>query len=157
MNRTRCGGTNAKGRPCQSPLVGEDGFCRAHVPGGEACWKRLAQKGSMKSSMPKGLDASVLGPLETYDDANRWIAEIGRAVVGKRLPASEARAGIQATEAWLKAHGDAVTPRPWWIHSRVRSLPGGSWPEGGACNVTGPFVPAANAWLRFESLDRSFC
>ena len=38
----QCKGTTAKGEPCASPFVGDDGYCAAHGPLGSA---RMAQRG----------------------------------------------------------------------------------------------------------------
>ena len=52
---------------------------------------------------------SLVGPLESHEDAKRWLKLIGEAVVGGVLSDRAAVAGIKAVEAWLRAEGDRVT------------------------------------------------
>ena len=107
--KKQCAGVNATGEPCRSPIVGKDGFCPAHRPGGEERMRRLALKGAMASRATSGLASDTLGPLANHQDAKRWLEEIGRAVVTGRLKDRDAGAGIRAVEAWLKAEGERVT------------------------------------------------
>jgi hypothetical protein len=63
---------------------------------------------SAKARARKGLDKSQLGPLESHEDAKRWLRMIGEAVVTQVLDKGDAQAGIRAVEAWLKAEADRV-------------------------------------------------
>ncbi len=107
--KRQCAGTNASGEQCASPIVGTDGYCAAHRPGGDARMRELAMRGALASQKPKGVDPEVLGPLRTHDDAQRWLEEIGRAVVVGHLQDRPARAGIQAVEAWVRVEGERLT------------------------------------------------
>jgi len=57
----------------------------------------------------KGLDKESLGPLESHEDAKRWLRLIGAAVVTGVLDKGDAVAGIKAVDSWLRAEGDRVT------------------------------------------------
>ena len=108
--RRTCGGTNAQGEPCRSPIVGLDGFCPAHRSGGEAEMRRRALRGGIASLRGKGLDPAELPPLRTHQDAAHWLEAIGRAVATGRLADRSATAAVRAVEAWGKAHSEgAVT------------------------------------------------
>lgn len=104
----RCAGVNTEGLPCQSPIVGEDGYCSAHRPGGEERMKRLAAKGAA-ASRRGGLDPDELGELHTHTDAQRWLEVIGRAVASGRLGDRAAQAAIRAVAEWVKAEGERAT------------------------------------------------
>ena len=71
--------------------------------------REMGRKGglaSAKARQRKGLDKSQLGPLESHEDAKRWLRLIGTAVVTQVLDKGDAQAGIRAVEAWLKAEVD---------------------------------------------------
>ena len=109
--RRTCGGTNAHGEPCRSPIVGLDGFCPAHRPGGEAEMRRRALRGGIASQRGRGLDPHELPPLATHNDAMRWLDILGRAVSCHRLSDRSAQAAIKAVDVWLKAHGESVVAK----------------------------------------------
>ena len=73
--------------------------------------REMGRKGGLaaaKARARKGLDKSQLGPLESHEDAKRWLRMIGEAVVTGILDKGDAQAGIRAVEAWLKAEADRV-------------------------------------------------
>ena len=111
----RCEARTASGEPCQAPpsLVNpERGLCLSHSPGAS---ERLAEAGrrgaeatAKRFHRNPGLDASVLGDLETVKDAQRWLRAIGEGAVTGKLKAQEATAGVRAVEAWMAAERDRV-------------------------------------------------
>lgn len=86
-NDRTCKGTNAEGEPCASPVVGKDGYCPAHRPGGSEEMSRRGTKGAYVTQERKGsrLTAEELGPLKTYDDVARWLEKISLALATGRL------------------------------------------------------------------------
>jgi hypothetical protein len=73
--------------------------------------REAGKKGGLaaaKARARKGLDKDALGPLESHEDAKRWLRLIGEAVVTQVLDKGDAQAGIRAVEAWLKAEADRV-------------------------------------------------
>ncbi len=106
-----CAGVNQAGEPCQSPLVGGDGFCPAHRPGGQAEMRRRGLKGAIASRSCKGLSPDELPPLRSPEDAERWAEIVGRAVSQKRLTHSEGRAVASLIREFLKAHSDGKVTR----------------------------------------------
>ena len=73
--------------------------------------RKAGKKGGLASARARrrpGLDRNQLGPLETHEDAKRWLRMIGEAVVTLKLDKGDAQAGIRAVEAWLKAEADRV-------------------------------------------------
>jgi hypothetical protein len=73
--------------------------------------REAGKKGGIASAKARkrpGLDKDKLGPLETHEDAKRWLRLIGEAVVTLALDKGDAQAGIRAVEAWLKAEADRV-------------------------------------------------
>ena len=107
--RRKCGGTNAEGAPCGSPIVGADGFCAAHRPGGGERMKRLATQGAL-ASRKGGLDPDDLPRLDGPQTAALWLDRVGRAVATGKLGHREATAVVRAVEAFLRAHdAGAVT------------------------------------------------
>ena len=85
--RRRCAGTNARGESCQSPMVGEDGYCTAHRDGGSATMAERGRKGAeslKKHWRGQVLDETDLPPLRTPFDAEQWLEVVGRAVATGR-------------------------------------------------------------------------
>lgn len=105
----RCQGTNAEGEPCSSPMVGDDGWCPAHRPGGRSEMRRRGTKGAYKSHEGKGLDEDELGPLEDHADAKAWLEVVGRAVATGRLSHRQGNVVVRAVREWVQAHGDELT------------------------------------------------
>ncbi len=101
--RRVCGGTNAEGAPCSSPIVGADGFFPAHRPGCGERMKRLATKGAL-ASRKSGLDPDDLPTLYGPRTASLWLDRVGRAVATGRLGHREGTAVVRAVEAFLRAH-----------------------------------------------------
>ncbi len=124
--RRACAGTNAAGRPCRSPVVGSDGFCPAHRPGGSSEMRRRALKGAIASRRAKGLAPDELPALDSPQAAERWLEEVGRAVSTGRLGHQEGRAIVGAVQQWLKAHeAGHVAERLEELAGRLDELRGG--------------------------------
>ncbi len=73
--------------------------------------REAGKKGGLAAARARrrpGLDKNKLGPLDTHEDAKRWLRMIGEAVVTLALDKGDAQAGIRAVEAWLKAEADRV-------------------------------------------------
>jgi len=110
--RETCAGVRAAdGEACESPFVGEDGFCDAHSPtrGGREEMQRRGLMGALASRKPGGLDPDEIGKLETHADVRRRLDLICRAVLVGRLRDGQAQAAIRACEAWIRARGEEVT------------------------------------------------
>ena len=105
--RRRCAGTNAQGGACQSPMVGEDGYCTAHRDGGSAAMAERGRKGAeslRKHWRGQVLDEKELPPLRTPQDVEQWLEVIGRAVATGRLSHNQGRTIATTVREWLKAH-----------------------------------------------------
>lgn len=103
-----CKGVNADGEPCRSPpqFVGEDGYCKAHRPGGQEEMKRLAYLGGAASKAkrePPKLEEDVLPPLEGHASAKAWLEIIGRAVLMGRIERDQADPANWAVREWIAA------------------------------------------------------
>lgn len=113
MSNRSCRGTNAAGEPCGSPVVGEDGWCPAHRPGGRERLREIGAEGGRAAheggSTPTGLDADALPPLAAHGDAKTWLEAIGRAVATGQLGERAAQAAIRAVSEWVKAHEGELT------------------------------------------------
>lgn len=110
--RRTCGGTNADGAPCKSPVVGPGGYCPAHRPGGQEEMRRRARRGAEVANAertPPGLEPDELPPLESHADAKRWLETVGRAVATGRLTDRAGQAVIRAVSEWVKAHEGELT------------------------------------------------
>jgi hypothetical protein len=73
--------------------------------------REAGKKGGVASAKARrrpGLDPKELGPLESHQDAKRWLRIIGEGVLTCHLDKGDAQAGIRAVEAWLKAEADRV-------------------------------------------------
>ena len=103
-NLPRCRATNAKGQPCRSPhtLIGPDGLCPAHRPGGEQVNRRRARQGARRTK--KALLLDDLPALQSPQDAETWLEVVGRAVATGTLPASKGQVAASCVRAWLSAH-----------------------------------------------------
>jgi hypothetical protein len=111
-----CKGITAAGKPCRAPehlVAQETGFCQAHGPGGS---ERMRERGGhgARAQQQKWLetghlDAKTLGPLQTHEDAKRWLMLIGQGVLCGQLRDRDATAGIRAVSEWLKAEGERLT------------------------------------------------
>jgi len=110
-NRERCAGRRADGEACESPFVGQDGYCDAHSPtrGGRDEMQRRGLMGALASRKPGGLDPDEIEELETHADVRQRLDLICRAVLTGRLRDGQAQAAIRACEAWIRARGEEVT------------------------------------------------
>lgn len=109
--RPSCRGMNVAGEQCGSPIVGADGWCCAHRPGGEEEMRerrRRAAEATARRLRAGGLEPDDLPPLRTPQDAETWLERIGRAVATGELANRDADAATRAVRAWLQAH-DAGT------------------------------------------------
>ena len=122
-NLPRCRATNAKGEPCRSPhtLVGPDGLCPAHRPGGEQVNRRRARQGARRTK--KALLLDDLPPLQTPVDAEVWLEKIGRGVATGTLSASKGATAASCVRAWLQAHEQGkVTEQVEDLRQKVEEL-----------------------------------
>jgi len=107
MPQRKCKGTNEAGEPCESPVVGQDGFCPAHGPKGRERMSERGRKGgaalARKYSAGK-LDPDELPPLEDAHAAETWCDVVGRAVVTGRLSHNQGRAALRAVREWRESH-----------------------------------------------------
>lgn len=107
MARKTCRGTNADGEPCESPVVGEDGWCPAHRPdGGSERMSELGRRGA-KSTARKlradGLEPGELPELERPQDAEKLLEVVARAVATERLAHNEGKAIARLVREWFRA------------------------------------------------------
>lgn len=68
---------------------------------------QLGQKGGKRTAdllSRKGLDPGELGPLETPEDARRWLETVGEAVASGRLSDKDGRTVTQAVQVFLRAY-----------------------------------------------------
>ena len=73
--------------------------------------RQAGKKGGLAAARArarKGLDKQSLGPLESHEDAKRWLRVMGEAVVVGVLDKGDCQAGVRAVESWLKAEADRV-------------------------------------------------
>lgn len=111
MNSQTCRGMTKAGKPCQSPFVDRDGFCPAHGVDGTARMRQRGQKGgdaTRRKHSGAGLSAKHLGPLETIQDALRWLWLIAQAVGERELTHSEGAAMTSAVREWVRADGERL-------------------------------------------------
>ena len=124
-NLPRCKAMNAKGKPCRSPytLVGPDGLCPAHRPGGQQRARENGKQGARR--LRRQLLHDDLPPLRTPKDAEVWLERIGRAVATGVLSASKGQVATSTVRAWLQAHeAGAVTDRLEELRATVAELKG---------------------------------
>ncbi len=125
QNLPRCRSLNARGEPCRSPytLVGADGLCPAHRPGGKRRARENGKQGARK--LRHQLVQDDLPPLRTPKDAETWLECIGRAVATGVLSASKGGVATSTVRAWLQAHdAGAVTDRLEELRATVAELKG---------------------------------
>jgi hypothetical protein len=102
-------GKKADGAPCEVPpsWVGDSGYCISHDPARRDELRQAGQKGGRiggRAAKPKkGLHPGELGPLETPEDARRWLEIAGSAVAEGRLTSRDGHVAVRACEAFLKA------------------------------------------------------
>ncbi len=108
----RCKHTKDDGTRCQAPeefVDRQTGFCRNHGPGASERMSEQGRKGAKVTAKRLKAPALELGPLESHEDAKRWLQIIGRAVLSREVTDRSAQAAIRSVEAWLKAEGERVT------------------------------------------------
>lgn len=112
MSEQQCRGTNARGEPCGSFIVDEDGWCPTHRPGNEEIVREWRAKGGLSTKAKwdaTGLDPEEIVDLETLDDAKAALDQVRRAVLQKRLFHSEANACSKAIAEWVKTEAANMT------------------------------------------------
>lgn len=103
----RCQAARADGHPCGAPshLVDPStGLCPSHAPGASERLSEAGRKGAEATARKlrgAGLPAEELGPLETVEDAQRWLRLIAQAVGERRLSHSEGTSMTRAVKAWI--------------------------------------------------------
>lgn len=118
-----CRGTTDSGQPCQSPLVGKDGWCDAHRPGGREEMKRRGRKGGEAKANGTGLARGDLGPLETSADAERWCQVIALAVAEGTISTGRGNALRKCVKEFRQARADRLTEEKLnLLETKVREL-----------------------------------
>ncbi len=69
----------------------------------------LGLKSAIKARQARGLDHDELGPLQSHQDAKRWLEVVGRAVASGKLGERAAQAVIRAVSEWVRAEGQRFT------------------------------------------------
>lgn len=105
-----CLGLNAKGQPCEHPVVGPDGYCPAHTEGGAEHMREIAAKGGNalreKLALP-GYAEGEVPRVTSLEEAKSALADIHVAVLTRRITDKEAQAATKAVAEWIK--GDNAT------------------------------------------------
>ena len=104
-------GKTRAGKPCKSPVVDRDGFCPSHGPDGTARMRHRGQKGGAATKARyrgNGLPRDRLGPLETIQDAQRWLRMIAEAVGSREITHSEGQSMTTAVREWVRAEGERL-------------------------------------------------
>lgn len=107
MSEATCRGTRDDGNPCESPFVGEDGFCTAHRPGGREELVERGRRGAKATARKlrgSALTADDLPPLRNHAAAETWTDRIGRAAAIGHLSPNAANAALRAVREWREAH-----------------------------------------------------
>lgn len=119
----RCKHEKEDGTRCRAPesLVGEDGYCPSHRPDPEARerLRQAARKGGRARSRKlarEGLEDADLPPLESPQDAERWLETVARGVALGKLGHHEGKAVARLVREWLRAN-EAGT-----AHERLEAL-----------------------------------
>lgn len=112
--KQRCIANNSKGERCKvvGQLVNDEGFCPAHKPGGREEMIRRARKGgavTAENFKRDGVREHELGPLDTLEDAQRWLQILGGAVAAGRITAKDASTAVNAIRVWITAEGERLT------------------------------------------------
>lgn len=103
MAPRNCKGETDAGEPCESPFVGDDGYCPAHRPGGREKLREAGRKGGQAMAQrlsAAGLDPDDLPPLTSHDAAETWTDVVGRAAATGKLSSSAANAALRAVSIW---------------------------------------------------------
>lgn len=115
MAQETCKATRDDGQPCTSPIVGPDGYCHAHGPGGREKLQEAGRRGGRATARRikgGGLDEDELPPLTDADAAETWCDVVGRAAVTGRIGHNEAKAALRAVREWRESReAGAVSER----------------------------------------------
>jgi len=104
-----CRGMTTKGQPCGAPpeLVDpSSGYCASHDPEMREMLREAGRRGGQttaKRFKSPGLPAEELGPLESVEDAQRWLRLIAQAVGERRITHSEGSSMTRAVKAWIQS------------------------------------------------------
>lgn len=109
-----CQSTNARGEPCGAPakLVGDDGFCPTHRPGGLDRVRAASAKGGAANRAKHeaaGMAETELAPILTVEDAKRELDAIRRAILTHKIRHAEGTAAGKVVAEWVRAHGVGMT------------------------------------------------
>jgi hypothetical protein len=111
-----CAGQNAVGEPCGKPatLVGSDGYCDSHRPGGSEYMSEIGRLGAAATNAKHSMDGFEPGELPAvvdYESAKVVLDMLAHAVVERRITHSECSAATRAVDAWVRAEGANLTSR----------------------------------------------
>ena len=87
--------------------------------------KKLGRKGGIRSKQRKLTPdrvAKELGPLETVEDARRWLYQIGLWICSGTLTGSMASAANRSVDVWLKAMEADHTKELIALRNRIKEL-----------------------------------
>lgn len=108
---TTCQGTRDDGEPCQSKIINDEGFCVAHRPGGKDELSRRGKKGGTIAQHLKGnrVTREDLGPLDTYEDVQRWCYQVALGVAEGRMKEKAANSIVRVLKVWAEAEAESRT------------------------------------------------
>jgi hypothetical protein len=113
-----CGGVTAAGGRCVKPsnLVGDDGYCDSHRPGGEEHMRAIGSVGGEATKAKFSAQGFAPGEIPEMVDlasAQRVLNMItqGSGVMPPVVTHQQAAVMTRAAEAWIKAEGAAITGR----------------------------------------------
>lgn len=106
-----CKATKDDGSPCESPFVGEDGYCSAHRPGGREEMRRRGKKGkaSRRSGGRTKFDPDELPPLNSHENVQLWHERIARAVAAGEIDNRVGNTIARHLKGWIEAEGERFT------------------------------------------------
>lgn len=96
---------------CRTRLNPETGLCVWHDPEREEQRRQMQRQGGKATAAkrrPDGLLPEELPPLESHEDAQRWLDRVGRAVATGRIDNRDANSVVRAVEAWIKAEAERL-------------------------------------------------
>lgn len=108
MTERSCKGTKSDGSPCGAPanLIGEDGWCDAHRPGGREELQRRGRRGGYVATNPRTKAGMDLPPLNSIEAATQWAEQIALAVAEDRLSASRGNTLNRVLKTWISAYAE---------------------------------------------------
>lgn len=104
-----CKATKENGEPCGAPasvVDPETGLCPAHDPERQEERRAAARKGGKATARRfsgGGLEEGDLPPLDSPENAERWLEAVGRAVATGKLGHNEGRTVVRAVREWVRA------------------------------------------------------